>query len=341
MVKKATGSFPISDSPLIQTHTFRPHAYIGKNLRESTKAQGGIFLLSKQEFITHSVQLNLFFQRIMKEHLFLTAVNLPAAAAQYSKEAKRQQEAFAALMTELLPYANGVISNAALQSREMVTPYTFMAEEVTASLTGSAINTDITKKEFLLKNAGGAIDTDQLYPIMNDLNNRSLTQVKQTVAFQTDLLNQVNDCKIFINIYPQMLHHMIEEAEHYLQMLAQLQNNAPAKQNLEEELHFWNHIMKEHAGFLDGMLDPSETKRKDTAEDLEDDFVDLHKEAAYQSPAQMIAESTEATREIKAFKTQTTEGLLECEIKSIIPAILSDHLLREANHYLRLLAQWK
>ncbi len=36
-----------------------------------------------------------------------------------------------------------------------------------------------------------------------------------------------------------------------------------------------------------------------------------------------------------------TEGLLNCKIKSIILPLLGDHVLREANHYLRLLNNYK
>ena len=44
-----------------------------------------------------------------------------------------------------------------------------------------------------------------------------------------------------------------------------------------------------------------------------------------------------ATKQIRDFKEQATKGLLECKIKSIIIPLLGDHVLREANHYLRLL----
>lgn len=48
-------------------------------------------------------------------------------------------------------------------------------------------------------------------------------------------------------------------------------------------------------------------------------------------------ESREATREIQNFKAQGTQGMLECKIKSVMLPLLGDHVLREANYYLRLL----
>ena len=49
--------------------------------------------------------------------------------------------------------------------------------------------------------------------------------------------------------------------------------------------------------------------------------------------------SKELTEEYQKFKTAGTEGILGCKIRSIILPLLADHLLREANHYLRLLGE--
>ncbi len=45
------------------------------------------------------------------------------------------------------------------------------------------------------------------------------------------------------------------------------------------------------------------------------------------------------TCELRDFKATATEGLLNCQIKSIILPLLADHVLREANHYIRIQEQ--
>lgn len=60
-------------------------------------------------------------------------------------------------------------------------------------------------------------------------------------------------------------------------------------------------------------------------------------ECIYTAEEQILQTSLYATEEIRSFKTKATEGLLACRIKSIIPPLLADHVLREANHYLRLM----
>lgn len=43
------------------------------------------------------------------------------------------------------------------------------------------------------------------------------------------------------------------------------------------------------------------------------------------------------TQKFRDFKRAGVEGIETCKIKSIILPLLADHVLREANHYLRLL----
>ena len=45
------------------------------------------------------------------------------------------------------------------------------------------------------------------------------------------------------------------------------------------------------------------------------------------------------TVKYRYFKKAGTEGITGCQIKSIILPLLADHVLREANHYLRILKE--
>ena len=51
----------------------------------------------------------------------------------------------------------------------------------------------------------------------------------------------------------------------------------------------------------------------------------------------MTEEALEETRRFGKFKAAGAEGILKCDISSIIIPLLADHVLREANHYIRLL----
>lgn len=51
----------------------------------------------------------------------------------------------------------------------------------------------------------------------------------------------------------------------------------------------------------------------------------------------LTARSLQTTKQYQQFKTVGTKGITGCEIRSIILPLLADHVLREANHYLRIL----
>ena len=47
------------------------------------------------------------------------------------------------------------------------------------------------------------------------------------------------------------------------------------------------------------------------------------------------------TIQLRNFKQAGTEGIPSCKIRSIILPLLGDHVLREANHYIRLLQSYQ
>jgi len=295
-------------------------------------------LLSSHEFVRVSLEINLFFQRIMKEHLFFVETSLPPVETTAIHEASALKQGFEQLLGHTVYYANGSISENAIRSNEFVTPYTLKAEELNSMLTGASLNTDITRAEYEL--AADSNPHYQKWPenIMEEINNRSYNLLKEVISFQKRLLSRRLECRIFITLYPELLDHVNHESEYYLEILESLKSRKLPKKTLCDELNFWNHIMEDHAEFIDGMLDPTEDKLKGTARATAEAFEMLVKECMETAQKQMIQNSNRAAEGIRAYKRAATEGLLQCRIKPVIPPLLADHVLREANHYLRLLS---
>jgi hypothetical protein len=302
---------------------------------------GGIILLSREEFIRKSLEINLFFQRIMKEHLLFIETDLQPIESANIQEANILKQSFEHLLSESVVYANGVVSENAIRSNEFVTPYTLRAEEVYQKLTGASINTAITRAELELVSNPNCDYGEWLENVVYDINARSLNMLREVIAFQNKLLALALECKIFLSLYPELLEHVTDEAVYYGEILNHLQNKMLPDKDLCAELNFWNKTMGEHAQFIDGMLDPSEKDLKRTAKNFAERFEKLVDECKKSAHHQIIQRSMEATKEIRDVKRTATEGLLECQIKSIIPPLLADHVLREANHYLRLLKMLK
>lgn len=110
--------------------------------------------------------------------------------------------------------------------------------------------------------------------------------------------------------------------------------------NLQNQEAFWNQIMMEHTLFIRGLLDPSEEELIYTADEFAMDYKELLEMAKRQdcrATEGLTEKSLEETLKLREFKTAGTKGILECKIESLILPLLADHVLREANHYIRIL----
>ena len=87
-------------------------------------------------------------------------------------------------------------------------------------------------------------------------------------------------------------------------------------------------------------MDPTENDLITTADNFAKEYQKLIEEAknTTDETIKSVTDKTivETQRYIE-FKTAGTEGSKECEIRSIILPLLADHVLREANHYFRIL----
>ena len=248
-------------------------------------------LLSVEKFIKISLEINLFFQRIMKEHLFFIEANLQPVQPALISEAKELKLSFEKLLEHTIFLAKGIISKDAFESNEFVTPYTLKAEELNSKLTGIGINTGITKTELRLINTKDHDYDSRLENKVMNLNIKSINTVKEVITYQVKLIDMVSKCKIFITLYNEMLEHINRESVYYLKLLNSLQMKRDIKKPLCEGLNFWNNIMSEHAEFINGMLDPTEKDLKKATESISEEFEKLVKECIISAEKDILQKS--------------------------------------------------
>ncbi|MGI6125301.1 MAG: DUF2935 domain-containing protein [Acetivibrionales bacterium] len=305
-------------------------------------------MLSSISFIKQSLGLHLFFARIMKEHSFFLEVGFTPRDANFTQQADAFRREFDGLLGEAISLSNGVVNPAVLQSGEVITPFTLNAEMATTYFTGVQIPTQLTQAEAELMGGGITAANRMLEQRVSTLNQRAINATAALIQFKKSILSNVLSCNMFTLNYPLLITHILREAELYLMQLRRLQNREEI--NLEREAYelefFWNRQMAEHAKFIRGLLDPTETDLINQAEDFGDEFDQLTADAKaamdMTSPlARVTDESLKATEDLREFKAQGTQGILACKVKSIIIPLLGDHVLREANHYLRLLKMFE
>ena len=100
---------------------------------------------------------------------------------------------------------------------------------------------------------------------------------------------------------------------------------------------FWNRIMMEHAMFIRGLLDPTETELIKPADMFAEDYSKLLQSCDNARSRAMTDDSKAETVKFRDFKAAGAKGIESCKIRSLILPLLADHVLREANHFIRIL----
>ncbi len=296
--------------------------------------------MRNNHYIVKSLELHLFFGRIMKEHaLFLRAGFTPANAA-FSKQAEIYKNEFEKLLCESVALSNGVVSPDVLNSGEVVTEFTALAEKQTECFTGIAIDKKITNRELLLCGDRDYCNSNHSQKVctVHRLNERAIQLLDGLICFKESILKNVLNCQMFTMNYPLLIEHITREAKLYRKYLQMLEKDGELNcQSMLEIECFWNRIMMEHALFIRGLLDPCETELIGSADESAKEFAELLRQCNSAQDQTLTASSLETTVKLRDFKAAGTKGIQECKIRSVILPLLADHVLREANHYIRLL----
>ena len=301
-------------------------------------------MLSNEEFIRQSLELNLFFMRIMKEHAFFLEVAFSPKDQSLAQQADTLKCELTTLLAETIMLADGVISPEVLSSGELITKFTFDAERATEFYSGVQLDTELTRMELSLDRKLNPLISSLLVDQVSALNQKAITATTILADYKSKLLQDILSCKIFTFNYPLLIDHILREARFYLKILYQLQNRHVVNilEDIIDQEKFWDRIMAEHAKFIRGLLDPTEVALFDTANRYGKMFDALTEQAMTMTEQttilpQLSNKTYKATVSLRDFKTAATEGLIQCKIKALAVPLLGDHVLREANHYLRLL----
>lgn len=296
--------------------------------------------MNNNDYVRQSLELHLFFARIMKEHSLFLAVAFTERDARLKKIADNFQNEFYNLLQRTIDLSDGNISHEVLLSEEIVTNNTLEAENKTSELSGTKININPTLRELSLRS--GIVNVNaQLLNEISHINRNALPLIKQLIEFKNDILTNVLNCKMFTMNYPLLITHIMNEAKMYYDLLLKIENREIiSNEYIYEQELFWNNIMKEHAEFIRGLLDPSEKNLIMTADEYALKY-DKILGSQNNNLLDLTNISLNQTIDFRNFKITGEEGILNCKIRSIIIPLLADHVVREANHFIRLLKSFR
>ncbi len=290
------------------------------------------------QYIVTSLELHLFFGRIMKEHSLFLRAGFTPANPDFSEKAEFFLKEFEDLLRQAVVLSNGIVSEEVLCSGEVITEFTALAEEQTQCLTGIPIDCEITARTGKLKCGSAKVYSQELLQSVRQLNRKALRLLDGLIQLKETILCKVQTCEMFTANYPLLIEHILREAKLYRKYVEQLERNGSlSPESMRETEAFWNQIMMEHAMFIRGLLDPCETELMNTADRFAKKFCALLETSRSAQEKNIAAASLEAAKDLRDFKAAGAEGIQQCRIRSIILPLLADHVLREANHYIRLL----
>lgn len=297
-------------------------------------------MINKEKYITLSLELHLFFARIMKEHALFLEAGFTSKNTKLSKEAEHYKVCFQKILFDTVKLSNGKIRKRVIKSGELITRHTLEAEKKTKYYTGININFNITNMEEKLECKTDDFDC-KITSNIKEINTRAMKLLDGLIEFKKKVLDGVLCCELFTSNYPALIEHTIEEANLYRSYIRGLELGKDIeKENINKVELFWDEIMMEHSLVIRGLLDPAEGELINTSNKFADRFRELIKNTSTTLDISTITITNDTLMEViklRDFKEEATKGILGCKIKSVILPLLADHVVREANHYIRLL----
>ena len=294
--------------------------------------------MNTNQFVIKSLELHLFFARIIKEHAFFLRAGFTPADPAFTERAAFFQRGFEALLRDAVMLTGGTVSQEVIGSGEIVTEFTAWAEKQTECFTGIPIEKEITNHSLRLR--PGDCLRPQIQGKVHRLNRTALKLLNGLIDFKETILRRVLRCEMFTLNYPLLIEHILREAKLYRKFVEILEQEGDLSEcTMKENECFWNQIMMEHAQFIRGLLDPCETELFCTADQFAREYGKLLESSRNAAQKAQQGDSLAETIRFQEFKIAGVQGIRQCKIRSIILPLLADHVLREANHYIRILQQ--
>jgi hypothetical protein len=167
-------------------------------------------------------------------------------------------------------------------------------------------------------------------------------------AFKRKVLGLILTCQLpGANNFPLLVDHVSREANYFRNRLEELNAGRlePLPDAIIDENVFFLRIMSDHAKFISHLLDPSERKLVEQANQFGHDFDQLLFQArdiesmrpqSQTAPIldQFLDQNRLSVKSLRDFKQTARDLITACKIKSIIHPLLADHVFREAERFL-------
>lgn len=178
------------------------------------------------------------------------------------------------------------------------------------------------------------------------------TAVKEFYCYKRELLQAKLAGRLGGSNFPLFLDHISREAEYFLRLLDRMRSGRVIlkESSQTQESVFWLRLMGDHAKLISHLLDPTERGLIKVANEFSVQFdhlvlqgrdfasmLHVH-EGEVRAFRRFILDVRTDVQQLRDFKKAAHDLIIECRLIGLIPEMLADHLRREADHFLMLLA---
>lgn len=295
-------------------------------------------MLNDRKYVQESLNSNLYYLRTLREFCANIEVSCLSNNINYRDQAKEIAKECEILGDRLMKYADGRITQSALDHEIFVTPYTYSLELLTEKLFPIEINTNITKNELELT-AGDKYINEEIINEITSINQKSLEISAKFTTLCKTIHQKVMDNTLFFYSYPTFFEFMIYEIEIFIVDLKRLLNKDLVDPIFAINYEFlYTKKMITISTFLSGLIDPKYQEKINQVSTLTNQFSVLQKK--YQTTSltpsnqkELTMESIRLIDEFQKFIKNCIEDLLNKNIQLIVEPIFLDNMLTEVNYY--------
>ena len=247
---------------------------------------------------------------MMKEHAIFLEVSFAGMNQHIAKEADRYKVQFEKILNQAVKLSHGVLSKDIIQSAELVTEYTQSAEREVQRFTGISIDRAITAMEEDMQGEDNAYISPKLANQVLLLNRSAIRILDGIIDFEENILKELMASSIFSTSYPNFVKHLVHEAQSY-----------------RSYIMFWDHSVLEHTQYVRAILNSANNELIQSCSTFA---------ASYQKMLDELDQKAACTMKNIESEPEITGTAPQFYIPSVILPLFADHMLREANHYIRL-----
>jgi len=296
-------------------------------------------VLNDTDFVTQTLTSNLYFLRTLREFATNIQLSFLPDNVEYVETAKDFGLRIEELGRTLMKYANGNVSQEALDNQIFVTDYTLDAELLTERLFNIDIDTTITENELSLTAGVPTNPSEEMIRELTNVNNKALVLVTNFIDFGENIVSKMNNNELFSYSYISLIEAMLVEMQLYKSNLTRL----IAKENIDPGFvvnyeYLFNNLLQQLASFVRGLVDPKNGIVIIRASAFSNEFgilANQYKEAIASPETQKDLEerTLDALDRFKDFISTTIEDVLDGRTYFIVEPIFLDNMLTTANYF--------